>query len=216
MTPEELLYEMTYENEKQRAEAKKYIALKGIVQYRRVIEFYRSLGETPTYKKVSSMYRYDKRLRDILYIYLATAEEFMRACIGNRFEDNENELEKTSKFIAKQSQYQSISLTLEQMTLGALIDMVLKNQEVFANCYDLINIKTNLNALRVLRNKVGHHNFLFAETFATCVVNEVKSNSLEQNIKNLQCLLPIDFRERFAIALNKCAVGLDINKIIEI
>ena len=28
MTPEELLYEMTYENEKQRAEAEKYIALK--------------------------------------------------------------------------------------------------------------------------------------------------------------------------------------------
>lgn len=82
MTPEELLYEMTYENEKQRAEAEKYIALKGIVQYRRVIEFYRSQGQTPTYTKVSSMYRYDKRLRDTLYIYLATAEEFMRACIG--------------------------------------------------------------------------------------------------------------------------------------
>ena len=96
MTPEELLYEMTYENEKQRAEAEKYIALKGIVQYRRVIEFYRSQGQTPTYTKVSSMYRYDKRLRDTLYIYLATAEEFMRACIGNQFEDNEKRISKNS------------------------------------------------------------------------------------------------------------------------
>ncbi len=162
------------------------------------------------------MYRYDKRLRDTLYIYLATAEEFMRACIGNRFEDNESGLVKTAKFIAKQNQYQSVSLTLEQLTLGALIDMVLNNQDVFVNCYDLDNIKTNLNALRVLRNRVGHHNFLFAETFTTCVVNGVKSNSLEQNIKNLQCFLPRDFRERFAIALNKCANGLDANQIIEI
>ncbi len=216
MTPEEMLYEMTYENEKQRAEAEKYIALKGIVQYRRVIEFYRSQGQTPTYTKVSSMYRYDKRLRDTLYIYLATAEEFMRACIGNQFEDNESGLVKTSKFIAKKSQYQSVSLTLEQLTLGALIDMVLNNQNVFVDCYDLKNIKINLNALRVLRNKVVHHNFLFAETYANCVINEAESNSLEQNIKNLQCFLPRDFRERFAIALNKCANGLDVNQIIEI
>lgn len=216
MTPKKLLYEMTYVNEKQRAEAEKYIALKGIVQYRRVIEFCRSQGEIPTYTKVSSMYRYDKRLRDTLYIYLATAEEFMRACIGNQFEDNESGLMKTSKFIAKQRQYQSVSLTLEQLTLGALIDMVLSNQDVFVNCYDLNNIKTNLNALRALRNRVGHHNFLFAETYATCVVNGAKSNSLEQNIKNLQCFLPREFRERFAIVLNKCANGLDINQIIEI
>ena len=81
---------------------------------------------------------------------------------------------------------------------------------------DLLNIKINLNALRVLRNKVGHHNFLFAETYANCVINEAESNSLEQNIKNLQCFLPRDFRERFAIALNKCANGLDVNQIIEI
>ena len=216
MTPEELLREMTYANEKQREEAEKYIALKGIVQYRRIIEFYRSQGETPAYTRVSSMYRYDKWLRDTLYIYLATVEEFMRACIGNRFEDNESGLVKTKRFIAKQQQYRSVSLTLEQLTLGALIDMVLENQDVFVNCYDLKNLETNLNALRVLRNKVGHHNFLFAETYEACVVNEMESNSLEQNIKNLQCFLPRGFRERFTIALNKCAKGLDIKQIIQI
>lgn len=216
MTPEELLYEMTYENEKQRAEAEKYIALKGIAQYRRVIEFCRSQDETPTYTQVSSMYRYDKRLRDNLYIYLATAEEFMRACIGNRFEDNESGLVKTKKFIAKQSQYHSVSLTLEQLTLGALIEMVLKNLCVFVNHYDLNNIQTNLNALRVLRNKVGHHNFLFAETYANCIVNGVVSNSLEQNIINLQGFLPSDFKRGFATKINNCANDLVINQIIEI
>lgn len=41
MTPEELLNEMIYENESQMEEAQKYIALKGIVQYQRVIEFCR-------------------------------------------------------------------------------------------------------------------------------------------------------------------------------
>ncbi|MDE6284279.1 MAG: hypothetical protein K2M17_00860 [Bacilli bacterium] len=216
MTPEVLLREMTYENDAQMEEAKRYIALKGIVQYQRVIEFCRSQDETPTYTQVSSMYRYDKRLRDNLYIYLATAEEFMRTCIGNRFEDNESGLVKTKKFIAKQSQYHSVSLTLEQLTLGALIEMVLNNRGVFVNHYDLSNIQTNLNALRVLRNKVGHHNFLFVETYANCIVNGAVGNSLEQNIKNLQSFLPSDFKRGFATKINNCANDLEINQIIEI
>lgn len=216
MTPEELLREMFYENEAQREEAKKYIALKGIVQYQRVIEFCRSQGEMPTYIKVSSLYRYDKRLRDTLYVYLATIEEFMRACIGNRFEDNESKLVKTTKFEVKQKQYLSVSLALEQLTLGSLIEMVLKNQEVFAGHYDLSNIKMNLNALRVLRNKVGHHNFLFAESYASCVIDGVVGNSLELNIKNLQGFLPCDFRWGFATTINNCTNGLEINQKIEI
>ena len=86
MTPEELLSTMTYEDELQIEEAQKYIALKGIVQYQRVIGFCRSQNEVLNYTKVSALYRYDKRLRDNLYIYLATVEEFMRACLGNEFE----------------------------------------------------------------------------------------------------------------------------------
>lgn len=111
MTPEELLSKMTYENELQIEEAQKYIALKGIVQYQRVIGFCRSQNEALNYTKVSALYRYDKRLRDNLYIYLATVEEFMRACLGNKFEDNESELVKTAQFAAKQKQHQSVSLT---------------------------------------------------------------------------------------------------------
>lgn len=53
----------------------------------------------PTYTKVSNLYCYDKRLRDNLYVYMATVEEFMRACIGNKFEDNDSDLVKTEEFI---------------------------------------------------------------------------------------------------------------------
>lgn len=215
MTPEELLNEMTYENASQREEAKKYIALKGIVQYQRVIEFCRLYKVIPAYKNVASLYRYDKRLRDNLYIYLATAEEFMRACLGNKFEDDDNGLIKTKQFIEKQKQYHSVSLAMEQLTFGALIKMILSNQSVFTKHYDLGNLKINLNAVRVLRNKVSHHNFLLAETYAACVVNGIRDNSLEQNIKNLQGFLPVDFRQGFAITVNNCANGLELNQKIK-
>lgn len=81
--------------------------------------------------KVSGFYRYDKRLRDNLYIYMATVEEFMRACIGNKFENDDSNLVKTEQFIKKQKKYKSVSFTLEQLTLGELIQLVLKNKWYF-------------------------------------------------------------------------------------
>lgn len=91
MTPEELLLSMSYADAKEREQAKKYIALKGIVQYQRIIEFFKiqEQDSLPTYAKVSSLYKYDKRLRNTLYIYVATVEEYLRAIIGNKFEADE-------------------------------------------------------------------------------------------------------------------------------
>ena len=183
MSPNELLEEMVYENSEERAEAQKYISLKGIVQY-------------------------DKRLRDMLYVYLSTEEEFLRARLGNEFEDNESKLIKTARFKNKQAQYCSVSLTLEQLTLKELNDMVLVNKSIFKNLYDLHVL--NLDALRVLRNKVGHHNFLLAETYNECSIDGVVDNTLKHNIINLKFLLPCDFRQGFITSINKCVQGLSL------
>lgn len=210
MSPKDILKSMSYCSSEEENEAQKYIRLKGFVQYQRVIEYCRISDENPSYKVVSHLYKYDKRLRDNLYIYLATVEEFLRACIGNKFEDNADELVKTRKFEKKQSQYQSVSLTLEQLTLKELNDMILRNKEVFSDLYDLSVLDTNLNALRVLRNKVGHHNFLLAENFQNCIVNGVENDSLKHNLLNLVYLLPAEFRKGFITAINTCAKGLDL------
>ena len=215
MTPKELLNRMSYDNEIQKQEAQKYIALKGIAQYQRVISYCCEQNIKPTYMQVSSLYRYDKRLRNSLYIYLATVEEYLRACLGNQFEDNEDGLIKTQVFISKQKIYKSVSFTLEQLPLGHLIEIVLVNQSIFKDVFDLNNLKINLDAIRVLRNKVSHHNFLFAETYSECVVNGEVGKSLELNIKNLQSFLPVDFRQGFAKMINNCADNLSVmQKII--
>lgn len=86
--------------------------------------------------------------------------------------------------------------------------MVLKNQGVFANYYDLSNIKMNLNALRVLRNKVSHHNFLLSEIYSECSVDGLVDNTLKHNINNLKFFLPDEFRKGFSMSINNCAKGL--------
>lgn len=211
MTPKELLEHMSYESSAEREDAQKYITLKGIVQYQRVINYSKSSGEKkPAYKSVSDLYKYDKRLRDKLYIYLATIEEFMRACIGNKFEDNEGGLIKTTQFTKKQSRYHSVSLTLEQLTLKDLNDMILSNKSIFQNLYDLNVLEMNLNALRILRNKVSHHNFLLAETYDLCSVDGKVDNTLKHNIINLMYLLPSEFRQGFVTSINDCAKELNL------
>ncbi len=210
MNPNELMEEMVYKNSEERAEARKYIALKGIVQYRRVIDYCKVAEKKPTYKKVSDLYRYDKRLRDALYIYLSMVEEFLRACLGNEFEDNENKLVKTARFKNKQAQYSSVSLTLEQLTLKELNEMVLANKSIFATIYELNLLQLNLDAMRVLRNKVGHHNFLFAESYNKCSVDGVVDSTLKHNIINLKCLLPSEFRQGFTTSINACAEKLEL------
>ena len=52
----------------------------------------------------------------------------------------------------------------------------------------------NLQAVKELRNCIGHHKFLKTYEFKMCTVNGNKSNSLENNIKNLIQLLPERYR----------------------
>ena len=137
-------------------------------------------------------------------------EEFLRARLGNEFEDNESKLIKTTRFKNKQAQYCSVSLTLEQLTLKELNDMVLVNNSIFKIIYDLHVLELNLDALRVLRNKVGHHNFLLAETYNECSIDGIVDNTLKHNIINLKFLLPCDFRQGFIASINKCVQGLSL------
>lgn len=215
MKIENILNQMKYENPEELEEAKKYIALKGMVQYQRIINYCKSLSsEFPTYAKVSGFYRYDKRLRDKLYTYMATVEEFMRACIGNKFENDDSDLVKTEQFIKKQNKYKSVSLRLEQLTLGELIQLVLKNRMVFQDVYNLETLETNLNAFRVLRNRISHHNFLFAETYEKCIINNNIDNTLKHNVDNVKFLLPNEYRQGFSKIINECTKNLQIDKAI--
>ena len=73
--------------EKELAEFEKYKALKGEYLYKQVADILFELDEKPVcYSDVSSVIRYDKKLRDTLFIYLASFEEFLRAELFRKYD----------------------------------------------------------------------------------------------------------------------------------
>lgn len=94
------------------------------------------------------------------------------------------------------------------MTFGELQEVILKNINIFKDKYNVDIFERQLIAIRVLRNKVSHHNFLFAEKYAECITQDGCGSTLRDNIINVQTLLPADFRQGFATSINNCAYEL--------
>ena len=88
MTKDELLPFIEFNNEKEKEEAEFYISVKGVALHCRVLDFLGflfSLGEKVQWHKVSKLLRTDKATRDVIYIYLATLEEYIRAFVSNKY-----------------------------------------------------------------------------------------------------------------------------------
>jgi len=182
-----------------------YIKMKGIAIHENIIKYLgydlSSKYTKVTWSKVSVHLRYDKKLRDTIYIYLATLEEYIRAFIGNKYEDDiENfNLCQTSdtKMISNRiDKGEKISKILQSISFGSLIKLVknMNSKDINEMFNNVINLSQNLDAVVVLRNAVSHHVFLLDNSFKECYVNDVCSNSLENNIKNLRQLLPEEYR----------------------
>ena len=89
---------LTFTSPKEEADFEKYKKLKGIYLHKQVYDILLEAngGENVTYCELSSIIRYDKNLRDTLYIYLATVEEQLRVLLLDNFDLKPN----TPKFTA--------------------------------------------------------------------------------------------------------------------
>ena len=77
---------MFFEDEREKEDFDKYRELKGENLFLQVYQILlESMARVP-YDKVRAHIRYDKNLRDKLYIYLATLEEYCRAQLLNRYD----------------------------------------------------------------------------------------------------------------------------------
>lgn len=189
-------------NSKDEEDAKFYFRVKGMKFYQKLIDHLEKTKSSITWQNVSSLFRYDKRLREKLYIYIATLEEYIRAFLSNKYEnqpkqsfwqDGKNEKLKVRGRISKG---EGVFEVLEQTDFNTLI-LQLKEipEKVLSEMFENIdNIESDLRAVKELRNAVSHHAFLLDYKFNECFFNGVKGNSLEHNIKNLIQLLPKEYR----------------------
>lgn len=222
MTKNELLSFIAFKNEQEKEEAEFYMAVKGVELHRRILLF---LGCTFSEKskikwfKIARILKTDKALRDVIYIYLATLEEYMRAFISNKYENNIQQSfwidgsgqRQANKIKANILSGKKLFEVLENTEFGCLIKQVENlpiedRTQLFGDSY----CKKNLVAVKELRNAVSHHKFLSGYKLKTCSVDGFEGCRLIDNIKNLRQLLP----KRYRYGKNgKGGITAELNKI---
>ena len=224
MTKETLLRYIDFDADYEESRAKFYMDMKGVALHIKVLNylgFEFCDGNKIKWKVVSEKLSQDKLLRDKLYIYLATLEEYMRAYIANKYSDDVrqdfwiNGVGKRNQIKDKVLNGKELFDILEDADFGTLIKQVINlpcsdKEELFGGK----GTEQNIIAVRELRNAVSHHKFMFSREFLNCSVDGIETNSLENNIKNLRQLLPVQYRYGengkggITADMKKCSINL--------
>lgn len=161
------------------------------------------------YSQVASTYRYDKRIRKVLFKFISYLEEFYRAVILDNYYNNYDVL--IDEIKDEVHKYDgSLNEALEDLEFRLLLKQVkVLPQEVRSLCpLPPRRIRENTFALKELRNAVMHNKFLLLyRGFAVCYVKGVdnnKSANLKANILNLISFLPKKVGEKCRDEINAC------------
>ncbi len=183
-----------------------YLRVKGVAFHQRVMTHlgvdFNDSNSYIEWVKVSALLRYDKKLRDKIYIYLATLEEYIRAYLSNKYENEpvqpfwKNGAKSRHNVKTRILNGENIFDVLQSIEFGHLLSQVENvSKDDINEMFDYpYAIHDNLGAVKELRNAVSHHVFLMDYKFMNCVVNGINNNTLEHNIKNLRQLLPKEYR----------------------
>lgn len=174
----------------------KYSEIRAEIPYKIVFECLKKLDENISFKDINSFIRLDKALKDILYKYLGTLEDYIKTKIFSSydFESYDSLKEKyiyfnrLPKVIKKQINKYEITELYKRFALnfGDIISF-LKDYEP-----DLFDLE-KLNNILKLRNNVMHHNLLLFK-FDDDIITSTK-NEAEEQIESLLQLLPESHRE---------------------
>ena len=188
---------LTFASPKEKEDFEKYKKLKGVYLHKQVYDILLEAngGETVTYAELSSIIRYDKNLRDTLYIYLATVEEQLRVLLLDNFDLKPN----TPKFKQRPST-QTLCEALIPKQDCEVSELYFKLQTDFKVLMEtcakksLISISDEVMSLvKLLRNDVMHHHLLIFGGAHN--LKEAKDNfaSFERKIDALITLLPTEY-----------------------
>ncbi len=194
---------MIFNNEEERERCSKYLDLKGVA-YHVVLINHAGLYQNGTikYKTVSDIYKYDKRLRNRLYKFLAAFEEQIRGFIANSYNHGLERLKHSEHISGELKNESNIAYELENLTFGQLLEIVevlskrdMKKMFPKSDKY----LFQNLIAIKELRNAISHHRILLIyDEFETCYIDGEEKKDLASNIKNLINLID-EFYKQFLI-----------------
>lgn len=192
---------LTFENDEEQT-FREYMKPKGLYLYKQVYDVL--LKWTPNIKEIkynhfSNLIRYDKSIRNKLYVYLAAAEEYLRSIIFDELEIDDLSQAITSNKIRISNLKQRTET--EKDGNSNLYYFSYKKQLVFGlieQIFDKFELakkhgldQSDINTVRVkLRNKVMHHNMLLLSCFTERKDIEREINEIESGIEALYRLLP--------------------------
>ncbi len=171
-----------------------YKDIRGIQTYRIIFEALRKKNNIVTYSDVNSLVMYDKALKDMLYTYLGTLEDYIKSYILSNFDFSSYEnlekepykyFRKLPKCVKKNIKNGEITELYKKYALlfGDMIDFLKKYDKEFLNLEEFKNILP-------LRNSVMHHVPLLFDINSDCC----KSNLITE-IYALINLLPVRYHD---------------------
>lgn len=207
------------ETDKDKAEA--YIKSKGLFAHMQIKNkmLAWSSDKAIKYSQIASYYRYDKRIRIILYKYIAYLEEYYRAILLDNFSDS-TEQNFWIKIIAdKINSGIRLDIILENLGFRSLLNQIKllpDNLKEYSFNYNK-PIRKNIDALIELRNAVMHNKFLLMyRGFEMCYFAKGrKGSTLRDNILNLVNFLPKEVGENCIKDINACKENRNTEKDTE-
>lgn len=189
-------------NENEKELAREYVELRGLDEHIMMANYLSSYLEEgkPTYSEVATAFRYDKRIRRIVYKYIGLLEEYYRSFLCNNYTSTSELQIKTNKSLYD---YCSNSLFSRVVNIVWSLDDT-RREELFES---KIVLKKNLDALVTLRNAISHNWTLinYRNYDEVTLTNGEIGCSLLANVKNLMFLLPNKIQGSFKEDINNAA-----------
>lgn len=211
---EEIFYQNLIISDEDKIRAEKAIKSKGVEKHILIKNKLLTWNENESieYAKVASTYRYEKRIRNVLFKYISYLEEFYRAIILDNYINKIkqkfwiNELQLRIKEFSN-----NLNDALEHIDFSSLLiqcQKLPKQKQELCLFPRSKYLKENSIALKELRNAVMHNKFLLLyRGFDECYVDGVdagKSTNLKANILNLIQFLPSEVGKQCIIEINDC------------
>lgn len=197
-------------SEEDTVRAQKAIYSKGIEKHILIKEYllnWRSVSKIK-YAEIATTYRYDKRIRNVLYKYISYLEEFFRANILDSYINRIVQIfwiPKLKSLLEKNRQ--NLNAALENLSFRDLLkQMIALPEEIKDKClFVKTHLKQNVDALVDLRNAVMHNKFLVLyKGFKFCYIDTKKDAGLKSNIMNLVNFLLQGVRDQAIADVNVC------------
>lgn len=202
---------------KQEDTFEKYLELKGRYLHKQIYDIILDAKGSVSYNELSSVIRYDKSLRNKLYEYLATFEEYLKAQIFEKYDvENCDKIYKGSKGknelikdVREKTNFDYSNLYFcFELELGPIIEFI-KEKKMF---YD--NIINKMDIVRDLRNRVMHHNLITCGKSKTYDELNKNINEIREKILALKELLPTEYQKGFQDYINRLKCDCNLFKIV--